>query len=149
MNTLVLGIGNPILADDSVGIKIAQQLEERYPDLTVEHTDEAAIAMLDLVMDYDRVIIIDSIKTGQGKPGDMYKLALEDFEPNMDYISLHGIDIATAFEVGRSLGCNMPKTVSIYAIEVKDNSNFNEQCSPEVAARIPFMVRQIIDEEKL
>ena len=149
MNTLVLGIGNPILTDDAVGIKIARELEELKPGLTVEHTDEAAIALLDLIMDYDKLIIIDSIKTGKGKPGELYKLGLEDFKPNMDYISSHGMDIATAFEVGRTLGCDMPRTVSIYAVEVKDNTNFNEQCTPEVAERIPHMVKQIIDEEKL
>ena len=149
MNTLVLGIGNPILTDDAVGIKIARELEELKPGLTVEHTDEAAIALLDLIMDYDKLIIIDSIKTGKGKPGELYKLGLEDFKPNMDYISSHGMDIATAFEVGRSLGCDMPRAVSIYAVEVKDNTNFNEHCTPEVAERIPHMVKQIIDEEKL
>ena len=149
MSTLVLGIGNPILTDDSVGIKIARELEERKPGVTVEQTDEAAIALLDLIMDYDKLIIIDSIKTGQGEPGELYKLTLNDFKPNMDFISSHGMDIATAFEVGKSLGCDMPRSVSIYAVEIKDNSNFSEQCTPEVAARIPSMVKQIIDEEKL
>lgn len=149
MKTLILGIGNPILSDDSVGIKIAREIEERKPELTVEQTDEAAIAMLDLIMDYEKLVIIDSIKTGQGEPGELYKLALDDFKPNMEFISSHGMDIATAFEVGRRLGCTMPQAVSIYAVEVKDNSNFNERCTPEIAARIPHMVKQIIEEEKL
>ncbi len=149
MNTLVLGIGNPILSDDAVGIKIAQRLEEEKPDVTVEQTNEAAIALLDLITDYDKLIIIDSIKTKRGKAGELYKLTLEDFKPNNDSTSSHGMDIATAFEVGKSLGCRMPHAVSIYAVEVKDNENFSEQCTPEVTERIPSLVAQIIDEEKL
>lgn len=148
-STLVLGIGNPILSDDAVGIKIAQQLEVAKPNVTVEQTNEAAIALLDLITDYDKLIIIDSIKTKQGKAGELYKLNLEDFKPNKDFTSSHGMDIATAFEVGRSLGCRMPQSVSIYAVEVKDNENFSEQCTKEVAERLPIIVKQIIDEEKL
>ena len=149
MNTLILGIGNPILTDDGVGIKIAQKLEEEKPGLEIEETNEAAIALLDLIMGYDKLIIIDSIKTGQGKPGELYKLNLEDFKPNMNFSSSHGMDIATAFEVGESLGCRMPQSVSIYAVEIRDNSTFAEQCTEEVEAKIPFIVKQIIDEEKL
>jgi hydrogenase maturation protease len=149
MNTLVLGIGNPILSDDAVGIKIAQRLEVEKPNLTVEQTNEAAIALIDLITDYDKLIIIDSIKTKRGKAGELYKLTLKDFRPNNDFTSSHGMDIATAFEVGKSLGCRMPQAVSIYAVEVKDNENFSEQCTPEVTERIPSLVAQIIDEEKL
>jgi hydrogenase maturation protease len=149
ISTLVLGIGNPILSDDAVGIRIAQRLELTRPSINVEQTNEAAIALLDLITDYDKLIIIDSIKTKQGKAGELYKLTLEDFRPNNDFTSSHGMDIATAFEVGKSLGCRMPQTVSIYAIEVKDNENFSEQCTPEITERIPSLAEQIINEEKL
>jgi hydrogenase maturation protease len=149
MRTLVLGIGNPILSDDGVGIEIARRLKERVPGITAEETNEAAVSLLDLIAGYDRLIVIDSIKTGQGRPGELYKLGLEDLGGNLDFASLHGMDIATAFEVGESLGCPMPRSVSIYAVEVKDNETFAERCTPEVADRIPLAVKQIIGEEKL
>ncbi len=149
MNTLILGIGNPILTDDGVGIKIAQKLKEERPELEVVETGEAGLTLLDLVVGYDRLIIIDSIKTGQGKPGQVYKLELEDLKPAMDFSSSHGIDIATAFKLGQRLGYRMPKSVSIYAVEMKDNTTFGERCTEEVEERIPFIVQQIIDEEKL
>ncbi len=149
MSTLVLGLGNPILSDDAVGIRIARKLEERNPSVTVEQTNEAAIALLDLITGYDKLIIIDSIKTERGEPGELYKLNLSDFKPNMDFTSSHGMDIATAFEVGKSLGCKMPQSVSIYAVEIKDNDNFAEQCTPEVTEKIPSMIEQIINEERL
>jgi len=149
MNTLILGIGNPILTDDGVGIKIAHKLKEERPELEVVETGEAGLTLLDLVVGYDRLIIIDSIKTEQGKPGQVYKLELEDLKPAMDFSSSHGIDIATAFKLGQRLGYKMPKSVSIYAVEMKDNTTFGERCTEEVEEKIPFIARQIIDEEKL
>ena len=149
MKTLILGLGNPILTDDGVGIKIAQNIKEGNPDLEVIETSEGGIGLLDLVLGYDKLIIIDSIKTGQGKLGELYKLELEDLRPTVGLSSSHGIDIATAFKLGQRLGCRMPEHVSIYAVEIRDNTTFGEECTEEVEERIPFIARQIIKEEKL
>jgi len=149
MNTLILGIGNPILTDDGVGIKIAQKLKEGNPELEVMETSEVGMALLELIAGYDKLIIIDSIKTEQGKPGELYKLGLEDLKPPMYFSSSHGIDITTAVELGQRVGYRMPRYVSIYAVEVKDNSTFGEECTKEIEGRIPFIIKQIIEEERL
>jgi len=149
MNTLILGVGNSILTDDGVGIKIAHELKERNPELEVTETSEAGIALLDLIVGYDKLIIIDSIKTEKGKPGELYKLELEALKPAMNLSSSHGIDIATAYEIGKRLGYRMPKYISIYAVEIKDNTTFGEKCTEEVEGRIPFIAEQIMEEEKL
>ena len=149
MNTLILGVGNSILTDDGVGIKIAHRLKEGNPELEVVETSEGGMALLDHVLGYDKLIIIDSIKTERGKPGELYKLELEDLKPAMDFSSSHGISIATAFELGQRLGYRMPRSVSIYAIEIKDNSTFGEECTEEVEERIPSIARKIMEEEKL
>ncbi len=149
MKTLILGIGNPILTDDGVGIKLAQRIRGENPDLEVVETSEAGIALLDYLTGYDKLIIIDSIKTGKGSPGELYTLELGELRAAMDSTSSHGIDIATAFEVGVGLGCKMPQTVSIYAVEVRDNITFGEGCTPEVEESIPLIAKQIMREEGL
>jgi hydrogenase maturation protease len=147
--TLILGIGNPILSDDGVGIQIARKLQEARPDIEIEETNEAAIVLLDYLIGYEKLVIVDSIQTGQGRPGELYKLKLEDLKTAADATSSHGIDIATAFSVGRSLGCEMPRTVNIYAVEVRDNETFSERCTAEVEKEIPSIVARIITEEML
>jgi hydrogenase maturation protease len=147
--TLILGIGNPILSDDGVGIQIARKLKEARPGLEIEETNEAPIVLLDYLVGYDKLIVVDSIQTGHGRPGELYKLKLEDLKTAADGTSSHGIDIATAFEVGRNLGCKMPGAVNIYAVEVMDNENFSERCTAEVEKEIPSIVTRIIREEKL
>ena len=149
MNTLILGVGNSILTDDGVGIKIAHKLKERNPELEVTETSEAGIALLDLIAGYDKLIIIDSIKNEPRKPGELYKLELEDLKPAKDSPSSHGIGIATAFEFGKGLGYKMPKFVSIYAVGIKDNTTFGEKCTKEVEQRMPSIVKQIMRKEKL
>lgn len=142
-------MGNSILTDDGVGIKIARKLKEREPELEVIETSEAGIALLDFIVGYDKLIIIDSIKTEKGKPGELYRLGMEALKPAANLSSSHGIDIATAYEIGQGLGYKMPKYISIYAVEVEDNTTFGEKCTGEVEGRIPFIAEQIIGEEKL
>jgi len=149
MKTLVLGIGNPILTDDSVGIRIALKLKEENPELEVIETSEVGMALLELVAGYDKAIIIDSIKTEQGKPGELYKLELSDPESTMYFSSSHGLDINTVVELGHKIGYKMPGCVSLYTIEVKDNTSFGEECTKEIRARIPSIIRQIIEEETM
>ena len=149
MDTLILGIGNPILTDDGVGIKIAQKLKEEKAELEVIETSEAGIALLDLIVGYNKLIIIDSIKTEEKEPGDLYKLELGDLKPANDCSSSHGIGIATAFELGQKMGYDVPKFVSIYAVNIKDNRTFGENCTEEIKERIPFIAKQIIEEERL
>ena len=149
MNTLILGIGNPILTDDGVGIKIAQKLKGEKPELEIIETSEAGITLLDLIVGYNKLIIIDSIKTEKGKPGNLYRLGLEDLKPAKDFSSSHSTGIATAFKLGQRLGYSMPKYNSIYAVEIKDNTTFGEKCTREVKERIPFIAKQIIKGEKL
>ena len=107
------------------------------------------MALLELLAGFDKLIIIDSIKTEQGKPGELYKLELEDLKPPMYFSSSHGIDIATAVELGQRVGYKMPKYISLYAVEIKDNSTFGEECTKEIEGRIPFIIKQIIKEERL
>jgi len=151
MNTLILGVGNLILTDDGIGIKIAQRLKEEKPDLEVMETSEAAMAILDLIaiVGCDKLIIIDSIKTEQGELGELYKFEIEDLKPARDFSSSHGVDIATVFELGQRLGYSLPKNVSLYAVEIKDNTTFGEECTEDVVEKIPFITRQIIEQEKL
>lgn len=147
--TLVLGMGNPILSDDAVGINVAKELKARLPGIDVIEWSQSGMAILEVVTGYDKLVVIDSIKTGKGQPGEVYKIDLEDIKPADEVATSHGVDIATAFKLGEKLGYPMPKQVGIYAVEIKDNTTFCEQCTDEVGGRIPSIVKQIIEEERL
>lgn len=146
--TLVLGVGNPILSDDAVGIRVGQYIKRSCPDLEVIETSEYGIGLLDYVGGYNRLVIIDSIKTG-GKEAEIYKLELPDLNPASYYPTSHGVDIATAFNLGKKLGYKIPVDICIYAIEVADNTTFAESCTPVIESSISCIAEQIMAEENL
>jgi hydrogenase maturation protease len=151
MKTLLLGLGNSILKDDSVGLKVVRELGERMTEEDV-HVEEASFANIDIleaIGSYDRLIIVDSIKTGRGRPGELYPLSLEDLQPTLHLSCPHDINLATALELGKRLGMHVPREIRIYAIEVEDNQTFSGTCTPFVERAIPRIVKEIAEAECL
>jgi hydrogenase maturation protease len=145
VKTLVLGIGNPILSDDGVGIHIARLLKDKeLPGITVDELAASGLELLDIIQGYDKLVIIDAIETRGSKPGQLHILAEEDFEKSIHGSSPHGINIATALALGRKLVPDkMPKEVVFFAVEAKDLVNVSENLTPEVERAIPNIVERI------
>ncbi len=150
MKTLILGLGNPILSDDGVGIWVAKALEGRLnqQEITVMETSMAGLNLLDLLVNFDRAIIIDAIQTVEGKVGQIYRLEPEAFNATRHAASPHDVNFATALELGNQLGLALPQQIDIFAIEVADTSTFSEECTPDVRQAIPVCVKMIIKELK-
>jgi len=151
MKTLLLGLGNSILKDDSVGLKVVRWLGAKVVEENI-HIMEASLANIDLlesITSYDRLIIVDSIKTREGKPGELYQLSLDDLRSTLHLSSPHDINLATALELGKRLGMRVPRVIRIYGIEVEDNQTFSEACSPSVEEAIPRIVEEIARAEQL
>jgi hydrogenase maturation protease len=142
-------VGNPVLTDDAVGLRVAHLIQEAKPELTVIETVEAGLTLLELITGYERVIIIDSVKTGRSQPGTLHQLTLDQIDPSWGFCSTHGIDIRMAFELGRKLNYKIPAKISIYGIEVEDNKNFGKKCTEKVEQSIPQITEEIIKREKL
>ena len=146
--TLVVGVGNPILSDDGVGIHVARKLKERnLPAIDIEELPASGLELLDMVLGYDKVVIIDAIVTGRGKPGDLHMMQESDFEKTVHGASPHGINIATALALGRRLaGDEMPCEIRFMAVEAADIVNVSERLTPAVAAAIPSILEKIVAE---
>jgi len=145
VKVLVLGVGNPILSDDGVGIHVARELKKRsIPGVDVEELAASGLELLDVVRGYDKVVIIDAIQTTKGKPGELYILEEKDFEKSIHGSSPHGINIATALALGRKLVPNeMPKEVVFFAVEAEDLVNVSERLTPKVAKALPGIVEMV------
>jgi hydrogenase maturation protease len=146
MKTLVLGLGNSILSDDGVGLKVAAGIKAavELPDVSILETELGGINLLELLVGYERVIIVDAIKTPEGKPGHIYKLKPDSLKGTRHTNSTHGIDFAGTLELGKKLGMDLPSRIIIFAIEGNDVYSFSENCSPEVTRAIPVCVGRVI-----
>jgi hydrogenase maturation protease len=148
MKTLVLGLGNPILSDDGAGIKVAQEVGKQLndPRVTVAETSEAGLRLLDSIVGYDKVIIIDAVQTEKGQAGQIYRMEPQDFSSTKYPPLPHQINLATSLELGNVLNLAMPQKITIFAIEAKDITSFSEKCTPEVEQAIPEAVKLVLEE---
>ena len=148
MKTLVLGMGNPILSDDGAGIKVVREVGKNLddPQITISETSAGGLSLLDSIVGYDKVIIIDTIQTEKGKVGQIYRMKPEDFSFAKHFSSPHQINLITALELGKMLNLGMPQEITILAVEAKDVSNFGERCTPEVERAIPEVVKMVLKE---
>jgi hydrogenase maturation protease len=155
MKTIIIGLGNPILSDDGVGVHCANKIKEFLPPNLEEHIDvtEASVGgirLMELLVGYDRAIIIDAIKTNNGHPlGDIQKMSLDDLRdlsPTQHSSSAHDTSLVTAIDFGRKLGLPLPSEFSIYAIVVDNISDFSETPNPEVSRAVPEVTRKVLED---
>jgi len=145
MSTIVVGLGNPILTDDSVGIKVARSLRGRLPsDIDVTETYAGGLRLMDILTGYDRAVIIDALVTRDPHPGAIHDLTLEDSEGTRNLACTHDTSLAAALELGRSLGLVLPTNITIVGIEAQDVETFGEECTEAVAKAIPVAAERIV-----
>ncbi len=146
MRTLVLGLGNPILRDDSVGLRVVRALRPLLPPTAEVEIDEdyhGGLRLMERLVGYDRAIIIDAIRSGA--PIGSIHLLYPDDRSTRHSASSHDTDLVTALEVGRNTGADLPRSedVLLVAIEVADVETFGESLTPEVEAAIPSAIRAV------
>ena len=149
MKTLVLGLGNTILSDDGVGIHIAFEIEKKCKNIDVLEASAAGFRVIDEIIGYEKLILIDSIKTGQAKPGELHRFTFDEFSRTMHHSSPHDISLFEAFDIMKKENADLPEDIKIYAVEVCDTSTFSEVCTAEVAKVIPKVAEIVIEENGL
>jgi hydrogenase maturation protease len=141
-------LGNPILSDDGVGNRIAEILQREIsdPEVTATETNAVGLNLLDLLVGYQRAIIIDAVKTREGKVGQVYRLTPENLRISQHLCSPHDVDFTSTLELGKRLGLSLPDEIIILAVEVADITNFSESLTPEVEKAVPEVIQMVLDE---
>lgn len=148
---LVIGVGNPILSDDGVGIHIVREIEKKYSGNSKIDFDEVSIGGLSLVerfIGYEKVIMIDGLALQGGTPGDVYKFSIDDFRTTIHTYCAHDCNLATAYDLLKSeLGEEkLPKDITIIGIEVETIDQFSESLTKTVQDAVPEAIT-IIEQE--
>jgi len=149
--TVILGLGNPILTDDGVGIYVARKLDDilratnHESRVTIKEASLGGFNFIDLLAGYDRAAIIDAIHTKNGKPGEFYELDTNALKPSYRISSLHQIDLPTACILAEKMKIHFPKEIAIFVMEVKDEFSFGEKPTQEIKEAIPRMAKFIFE----
>jgi hydrogenase maturation protease len=155
--TLVLGLGNPLQADDGVGWRVTQALAARLADdpattsaaladVEVDHRAIGGIALMERLVGYRRAVLVGAMVTGRLPPGTVRRLSLAELSAreaaHLD--AGHEAALGSALATGRSLGADLPTDVSVVAVEAVRIDEFGVGLSPAVEAAIPRAVDAVL-----
>lgn len=150
MRTLVLGIGNPILGDDGIGFHIAQELAKQIKDENIDVKDTSAdgLNLLELIMGYDKLIVIDAIMTEDEKVGEIYRLKPENTgKPASLTVSPHHSNLATTIEIGKKLFAEeIPEEIIVFGISTQEVARVTEEITAKVKEAIPRVINLVLEE---
>jgi hydrogenase maturation protease len=142
-NILILGMGNDILTDDGIGIKLLKDLKEIFPALNADFETlfVGSLEIIEFLAGYKSVIILDAIKTQDGIAGDVYHLTPEDFRSSLHIDNIHDISFLNALKLGKDMGYDMPQKVDIIAVEIIEDLVFSDKLTPQLQQKYPQILK--------
>ncbi len=161
MKTLVVGLGNPILGDDGAGWRVAEEVRRRIShlqslisnerlemgDCEIDCASLGGLSLMERLIGYERAIVIDAIGTGQKPIGAVYHFQLDDlYDPTSGHTTAaHDVSLMTAIQIGRAMGAELPRDITVVAIESPYVYDFSEDLTPPVAAAVPQAVELVME----
>jgi hydrogenase maturation protease len=148
LKTLLIGLGNPLITDDSVGLRVvkclAPLLAERA-DVDVVEDYWGGLRLMEQMIGYDRAIVVDAV-CSDAAPGTIHQLSTASM-PTQKSASAHDVNLPTALAFGRQAGVPLPRDehVQLVGIEAEDILTFSEECTPAVAEAIPRAAELVLN----
>jgi len=151
MKTIILGVGNTILSDDGVGIHVANQLRQKIdnPNITIDEALTGGMNLLDLLLGYDKAIIIDAVKIDNGEEGEVKRIPISKFA-TMHSCNPHDVSLTEAIQMAEKLGeTRIPKEIIVIGITMKKlPCEFGENLSEKIAMAVPKAIGMTLNEIK-
>ena len=143
---LVLGIGNILLRDEGVGVRVIEQMQKMHVPDDVELVDggTAGADLLDVLAEREKVIIIDAVQANH-EPGTVLRLTADDLvQPDGAGMSLHELGLGEALTMTRQLGCP-PKDVVVLGI-VPEDIGCGLELSETIVGSVPKVIELVLRE---
>jgi len=135
----VLCLGNEVLSDDALGYWASELLAHDLRVTScadVEFAARAGFALLDLLADRRRALIVDSICLG-GVPGTIHYFPMRTDTPGRHLTGSHQLSLPAALALGVKLGYRLPDQIDILAVEASDVTTLGTHMTPAVRATLP------------
>lgn len=137
---LVLGVGNPLMRDDGVGVLAVQALmaEDWPPEVEFQDAGTLTQDLFHIQEGCSAFLILDVARFG-GRPGEVRELDAGDLPgPQSPAASLHELDLLESLRLARELGA-CPK-VRLVVMEPGDCGSYGLELTPEARAGMPGML---------
>jgi len=149
LKAVVIGVGNPFLGDDGVGIHVARIVRKGLPDganVDVKEASASGIGLLEEMIGYEYAAIVDAIATGS-PVGEIFRLNPDNLSNTAHLTAPHHFNFATVYELGKTFTpADMPKRVKIYGIEILPRTSYSESLSPKVIRAARLLAIEIIED---
>jgi len=144
---LILGLGNEVLGDESLGLKIVDNLmhSNTFPELEYAKATNGGLEILDYIRDFKTLIIIDTIATESVKPGKIHYFKPENYTETLHLSSNHDVNFLTAIKTGQTLGFQIPDSIDIIAIEIIRDLCLCENLSDIILEKYDEILFEIIN----
>lgn len=147
MQVLVLGIGNLIMTDDGIGVRVVQQLAKRYriPDgVVLLEGGTLGINLLPELEGVKRLLVVDALETGK-QPGTLQRLEGDEIPLSFETrYSPHELGLRDLLTVAALMG-DAPGEVVLWGIQ-PERLDLGEELSATVAARLDELTDRVADE---
>jgi len=144
---VVMGVGNVLLTDEGVGIRVIQELTAYYEfPANVKLVDGGVLglSLTGVMMEADQVIIIDAVRGGD-EPGTIYRFTWEAKPSHIQYKdSLHQIDLMETMGTLPLIG--QEPEVLVVGVEYENIFDWGTELTPKVEAAVPTLVEMVISE---
>ncbi len=138
---LVLCLGNALRRDDAVALRVADALEAApEPGAVVRRSARSGLYLLDDMEGFERVVVVDAVRTGASPPGTVHSVPLESIH-SPEGPSPHAIGLPSAIFRARAAGAPVPTAIHVVAIEVLDMETVGEGLTPPVEGAVGEAVR--------
>ncbi|MBN1389313.1 MAG: hydrogenase maturation protease [Candidatus Thermoplasmatota archaeon] len=137
--TIIVGIGNPILGDDGVGIHVVRQLKSRS-DVDVREAYTGGMNLLDMILGYDRAILVDAVYLKDMDVGDVRVMDLDELG-TAHSTSPHDATLMEAVELSGIYGEErVPNEITLVGIRIDRVEEFSDELSVKIGSAIPQAV---------
>jgi hydrogenase maturation protease len=148
--TLVLGLGNILLGDEGVGVRVVERLQELYQfpqGVQVLDGGTLALDLLPYVEDADRLLVIDALEMGT-EPGTVARLESDEVPAFLSVkLSPHQMGLADLLAAAR-LRDLYPGRVVLWGVQPAVMRP-GLALSPSVAAQVEVLVDKVLAELSL
>jgi len=146
---LVLGIGNLLFGDEGIGVHFINYMGEKYrfsgePELDLVDGGTLAQRLIPIIVEYDRLIIIDTINAPGVKAGEVYFFDFDAVPDAVDWQgSAHEVEMLQTLNMMDLVG-DRPQTMIMGVVPtVIEATEFS--LSEGVAAAVPVMEKTLVD----
>lgn len=146
---LVLGMGNPLLCDDGVGLRVVETAERMLAgfgnSVAFKKNYCGGMDLLYDLIGVRKAIIVDSVQTVNATAGHCHEFRLDELTHIVHdrLVYAHGVSLPTVMELGRQCGYAMPEDVVIFGIESSDVTSFSTEPTVNVRKSIMEVVNRI------